>query len=340
GARRGQRGRGRLGRRRVGRHGRWWLGRRGDWRRLRGWGSVGRLGRRRLLHARAAAAGRRGGGRGGLERSARADALTLTVSHRGPRRGRLGCRRLRGRGRLARRGRRGCRSLVGLDADLLVEPRQDLRWRAALPLRAALALGRDRGELPCQLGVELDEVDHLESLGQRLFGDDARAVRLGEQLAAALAGALAPAAAAGRPAFARRRALAGGARLGLRRLAPELGDHPGAGRDRASLAEVAEDLVEVRAAQGRRVADDDQETPRARERDVDALHELQEADLAPLVRADERDDDDVFLAALEGVDRVDLQLAARRALFAAQHPPQDGGLLGVGGDHADVHVLG
>src|SRR5262249_8449693 len=77
-----------------------------------------------------------------------------------------------------------------------------------------------------------------------------------------------------------------------------------------------------------------------RERDVDALHQLQEADLPAAVRADQRDDDDVLLSPLERVDGVDLELARRvHARLAAQQPPQQGGLLGVGGDHPDVHAV-
>ena len=134
-------------------------------------------------------------------------------------------------------------------------------------------------------------------------------------------------------------------------------DQARAGHEHAVGADVADDPVEVAAAQRRGVADDDQHGPGARERDVDPLHQAQEADVAAAVAAHQRDDDDVFLAPLEGVHRVDLEqlegvavqgvvplvrgaVGAVLALVVAvqQEPAQQGGLLGVGRDHADLDL--
>ena len=59
------------------------------------------------------------------------------------------------------------------------------------------------------------------------------------------------------------------------------------------------------------VADDEQEAARAGQRDVHAARVGEEADLAVVVAAHQVDDDGLLLAALEAVDRADLEAGAR-----------------------------
>src|SRR5688572_29517912 len=76
---------------------------------------------------------------------------------------------------------------------------------------------------------------------------------------------------------------------------------------------VDEGGVEVVGRDGRAVADDDEGAFGAGERHVEAAQLREEADVALVVAAYERDDDHFFFAALKAVDRADVQILQVRA---------------------------
>lgn len=83
------------------------------------------------------------------------------------------------------------------------------------------------------------------------------------------------------------------------------------------LVEVQQVVPQLLLAEDFGIADDDDPVLGAGQRDVQTTRVVQEADALMFVRADARHDDDVFLAALEGVDGRDLDLLVQLAMQAA-----------------------
>ena len=115
-------------------------------------------------------------------------------------------------------------------------------------------------------------------------------------------------------------------------------DQFGRGNDLANLLTGRHQVVEIALAQRRRVTDDDDQPSRPRHGHVQALLESQESDITPTIGAHQGQHDDVFLAALERVDRVDLELSLGWPVVRTHQATQQVALLGVGGDHADGQV--
>jgi hypothetical protein len=97
-------------------------------------------------------------------------------------------------------------------------------------------------------------------------------------------------------------------------------------------------MPEKALAQRRGIADDDQQPPRSRNGDVQALFKSQKANVAPTIGAHQRQHDDVLLAAFERVDCVNLEHPVRRPVVRAHQASQQVALFGVGRNHADRQV--
>ena len=98
----------------------------------------------------------------------------------------------------------------------------------------------------------------------------------------------------------------------------ELTDQLGRGNDLADRLGRGDQMPEEPFAQCRRIADHNEQPPRAGNGHIQPLLEAQKADVAAPICADQRQDDDVLLAALERIDRVDLELPVSRPVVRSQ----------------------